>query len=430
MLYTLILIRKNFTNLLFSTLGWGETSSLPENQDTKKDIIVDFAKNIMKDGKITPDELLAIEQFEEELAIGKGDAMKVSVELRMALNNEMKAYSQRKIAEKQEKIATTEVNKKMKKYNKDYLTKAENLVTHASGNSDFKNKWLEIAIEDWKVQLYWASGEKLKYFTIPTMNEDGTVNNDINLARLNSIDFWFKDFVQAHVPEVKTFAEISEEFATNKENKERVADVNKEMKEVNKYFLNKAENLVTYASGNSDFKNKWLEIAIEDWKVQLYWASGEKLKYFTIPTMNEDGTVNNDINLARLNSIDFWFKDFVQAHVPEVKTFAEISEEFATNKENKERVADVNKEVKKFNKNGINHIWINIKALWNLPDGVSVKYNPDSSNVEVKYNNKIISSFQPMMKDSSWNLVNTDKKDMYIPSKFSKWVKDNTEKFA
>ena len=254
-------------------------------------------------------------------------------------------------------------------------------------------------------------------------------------ARIDALTWDDKNTIQEIAKEArKTYSNQIKESQQNSldQKQERIAanDVNEWVKDYNKHYLSKAENLVNYASNNPDFKNKWLTIAIEDGKVQLYSASGDKLKYFTIPVMGEDGKINTYDNNNRLDSNDFWFKDFVQAHVPEVKTYAEIWKETVENKKEKERVADVNKEMKEFNKNWINQIWINIKKSWNLPDWVSVAINSDTSNVEIKHNNKVVASFQPMLKDSNWNLTNEENKNMYIPNQFHKWVKENTDKFV
>ena len=445
MFYTLILVRKAFLNFIFNSFAWLESWWWSEKQASEKVIdennnnttIDELFKKVFEDGKVDIEDQKVFLAIQDEAARidaltwdDKNTIQEIAKEARKTYSNQIKESQQNSLDQKQERIAANDVNEWVKDYNKHYLSKAENLVNYASNNPDFKNKWLTIAIEDGKVQLYSASGDKLKYFTIPVMGEDGKINTYDNNNRLDSNDFWFKDFVQAHVPEVKTYAEIWKETVENKKEKERVADVSEWAKDYNKHYLSKAENLVNYASNNPDFKNKWLTIAIEDGKVQLYSASGDKLKYFTIPVMGEDGKINTYDNNNRLDSNDFWFKDFVQAHVPEVKTYAEIWKETVENKKEKERVADVNKEMKEFNKNWINQIWINIKKSWNLPDWVSVAINSDTSNVEIKHNNKVVASFQPMLKDSNWNLTNEENKNMYIPNQFHKWVKENTDKFV
>jgi hypothetical protein len=194
-------------------------------------------------------------------------------------------------------------------------------------------------------------------------------------------------------------------------------------------MLKKASIIVNY-SKNPDFINKWFKLNIEDWKVVLYWKGGDKIKEFTIPTMNEDWTINNKENLSRLENPLVWFEDFIQKYTG-VKSYAEIWADNIAKKNNQERITSTNEEVKTFNKWLIKNIQRNIDSL-TTPEWVEIIINHEKNRVQINYNGKRISYYTPNLKDSTWNTIKygEDNKWMNYPIDFTKWVKDKTDKFA
>ena len=215
-----------------------------------------------------------------------------------------------------------------------------------------------------------------------------------------------------------------------KNRNEKIAEIQKPIKDFAKDMLKKAEILINY-SKNPDFKNKGFDMKIEDWKVALYSSNWKRIKYFTIPTMNEDWSINNEENKERLENPLIGFEDFTRKYT-NIKTYAQIWEDNIKLFENNEKIAALDSEIKNHNKWILSNIEKNITKLWDLPDWFDVSFNPETNHVEITKNNNVIRYYTPNIKDTSGEIINTEKENIQKnnPIVFKQWVKENIDKFA
>ena len=297
----------------------------------------------------------------------------------------------------------------------------------------------------WKKELLktiinWVTNSIAQDFAWKTVNGEFGVDKYWNIAFSSSEYVWktatgYKTILNTEmlskmwINTDNLISKLNKQISIQKENQEKIAiSEKKDVKWFNNDMFKKAEDMISY-SKNPDFKNKWLDLKIEDGKVVLYNPKGERIKYFTIPTMNKDWTINNEENLARLKNPKVLFQDFVKKYIPEVKTYAEIWQENIQNTQKQEKMAALIDEVWKHNENifNITEKSINfIKNTYKLPKWVKLVLNGNKVELQNKWN--VEWYFTLNLKNSKWELIHPENNGRNIYGWLKKWVKTVLER--
>ena len=221
----------------------------------------------------------------------------------------------RQEAQKRQQEKITAIQKPIKEFTKDMLTKAEIMVNY-SKNPDFKNKWFDLKIEDWKIALYNPEGKRLKYFSIPTMNTDWSINNKENLKRLENPLVWFEDFVKKYVPEVKTYAEIWADNIKKYNKEQKIASIQKESKKYNENLIDFTKKGIEWLEANFNLPD-WTDLLL-DWDKVVLNLPDWKKHYFTLNMKNVSWKETHPEN--KWKNIYWLLKQWVEKYTWKLKT--------------------------------------------------------------------------------------------------------------